>query len=89
MTQKTILFNRKDSKLFFKTLNKRVNKYFNERNISKSGNWKLWIKTFVMFSLLLTPYILISILTIPSWLQNLSFNHHGYRISRSWNECYA
>ena len=69
MTPKAILFNRKDSKLFFKTLNKRVNNYFNEKNISKSGNWKLWLKTFVMFSLLLTPYILISIFTIPSWMQ--------------------
>ena len=69
MTAKAILFNRKDSKLFFKTLNKRVNNYFNEKNISKSGNWKLWIKTFMMFSLLLAPYILISILAIPAWLQ--------------------
>ena len=69
MSSKTILFNRKDSAIFFKTLNKRVNNYFKEKNITKSGNWKLWVKTFIMFSLLVLPYAVISILTIPAWLQ--------------------
>ena len=69
MNTKTILFNRKDTAAFFKTLNKRVNSYFKEKNISKTGNWKLWVKTFIMFSLLVAPYVIISILTIPAWLQ--------------------
>ena len=69
MDSKIVLFNRKDSEIFFKTLNKRVNTYFKEKNITKNGNWKLWVKTIIMFSLLITPYILISILTIPGWLQ--------------------
>jgi len=67
----TVKFSRNDSKKFFKTLNKRVNNYFKEKNITKNGNWKLWIKTIVMFGLLLTPYILISTLTISGWLQIL------------------
>ena len=71
MNSKTILFNRKNSSAFFRTLNKRVNSYFNENKIAKNGNWKLWVKTFIMFSLLITPYVLISILTIPIWLQIL------------------
>ncbi|MDA9362356.1 acyl-CoA desaturase [Flavobacteriaceae bacterium] len=66
-----IKFSRNDSKEFFKTLNKRVNNYFKEKKITKNGNWKLWVKTIVMFSLLLTPYVLISFVTIPSWLQIL------------------
>ena len=66
-----ILFNRKNSSAFFKTLNERVNNYFKENNITKNGNWKLWVKTFIMFSLLITPYVLISIFTIPVWLQIL------------------
>ena len=57
MSSKTILFNRKDSAMFFKTLNKRVNSYFKQKNITKSGNWKLWVKTFIMFSLLVLPYV--------------------------------
>ena len=66
-----IKFSRNDSKKFFKTLNNRVNNYFKEKNITKNGNWKLWIKTIIMFGLLITPYILISILTIPGWVQIL------------------
>ena len=45
-------FSRKDSKEFFQTLNKRVNKYFKDHKISKTGNWRLYTKTIVMFSLL-------------------------------------
>ena len=71
MNSKKILFNRKDSAIFFKTLNKRVNSYFKDNNITKSGNWKIWIKTIIMFSLLITPYVLISIFSIPTWLQIL------------------
>jgi len=71
MNSKKILFNRKDSAIFFKTLNKRVNSYFKNNNITKSGNWKIWIKTIIMFSLLITPYVLISIFSIPTWLQIL------------------
>ena len=39
-----IKFSRTDSKEFFKTLNKRVNNYFKENNISKNGNWKFGSK---------------------------------------------
>ena len=55
-TQKALTFSRKDSAKFFRTLNKRVNDYFKENNIKRTGNYKLWIKTIVMFALFLTPY---------------------------------
>ncbi|HET8809035.1 MAG TPA: acyl-CoA desaturase, partial [Flavobacteriaceae bacterium] len=51
MTTNSIRFSRVDSAKFFKTLNKRVNSYFKENNISKTGNWRLHVKTLVMFSL--------------------------------------
>jgi hypothetical protein len=38
-------FSRKDPKEFFKTLNIRVNQYFKENKIEKTGNWKLYLKT--------------------------------------------
>ncbi|MCH1548166.1 MAG: acyl-CoA desaturase, partial [Flavobacteriaceae bacterium] len=44
---------------------------FKDNNITKSGNWKIWIKTIIMFSLLITPYVLISIFSFPTWLQIL------------------
>ena len=71
METNIIKFSRKDSKKFFKTLNIRVNNYFKEQNITKKGNWKIWLKTFIMFYLLITPYVLISIMTIPTWIQIL------------------
>jgi len=46
MDSKIVLFNRKDSEIFFKTLNKRVNNYFKEKNITKNGNWKLWVNNY-------------------------------------------
>ncbi|MFT7072356.1 fatty acid desaturase family protein [Patiriisocius sp. Uisw_017] len=67
--QAPLKFSRVDSAKFFRTLNKRVNGYFKENDISKSGNWKLHIKTIVMFSLYLTPYFLLLTLNLPTWAQ--------------------
>lgn len=67
MKASAIRFSRKDSAQFFKTLNKRVNDYFNQNNIKKTGNWKLYLKTAIMFSLFLTPYFLILSLNLPNW----------------------
>ncbi|MGB1113729.1 MAG: fatty acid desaturase family protein [Flavobacteriaceae bacterium] len=60
-------FSRKDSKEFFKTLNQRVNQYFKENKVEKTGNWKLYLKTVVMFSLLIAPYIIVLTLAISLW----------------------
>lgn len=62
-----IRFSRIDSTNFFRTLNKRVNSYFKENSISKTGNWKLHLKTVIMFSLFLAPYFLILNLDISQW----------------------
>ena len=50
----SLRFSRKDSKKFFRTLNLRVNQYFKENKIQKTGNWKLYLKSLVMFSLLMS-----------------------------------
>ena len=71
MIKQTLSFSRTDSAKFFKTLNKRVNDYFKDNNIKRTGNWKLWLKTIVMFSIFLTPYFLILTLNIPGWAQLL------------------
>ncbi len=67
MDTTTIRFSRKDSTQFFKTLNKRVNDYFKENRIKKTGNWRLHLKTIIMFALFLTPYFLILTLGLPNW----------------------
>ena len=71
MTKPTITFSRTDSAKFFKTLNSRVNAYFRDNKINRSGNWQLWVKTIVMFSIFLVPYFLILTIDMPGWLQLL------------------
>ncbi|MGB0948750.1 MAG: fatty acid desaturase family protein [Marinirhabdus sp.] len=67
MNTPQIKFSRKDPAKFFRTLNARVNGYFNENNISRNGNWKLHLKTLIMFSLYFSPYFLILTLDLPGW----------------------
>ena len=52
-------FAKLDNMKFFRTLNSRVNNYFKENNISKNGNWKLDLKTIILFTLFTAPYIII------------------------------
>ena len=69
MKKVTLKFSRKDPANFFRTLNSRVNKYFRVNNIKRTGNWKVWLKTLIMFSLFLVPYALILTLDMALWLQ--------------------
>lgn len=47
-----------DQVAFFPTLRKRIDAYFEDNNIPKSGNIELYIQTAVMLSLYLVPYLL-------------------------------
>lgn len=67
----SIRFSRKDPAQFFKTLNQRVNGYFKENQVKKTGNWKLYLKTIIMFSIFLVPYFLILTIDMNQWLQLL------------------
>ncbi|MFK7002012.1 fatty acid desaturase family protein [Flavobacterium oreochromis] len=67
MQTKEPIFSRTDSMKFFRTLNTRVNNYFKENNIQKTGNWKLYLKTIVMFSIFLTPYFFLIGMEMPFW----------------------
>jgi linoleoyl-CoA desaturase len=69
MTTTAPSFSKLDNLKFFRTLNARVNNYFKENNIKKTGNWKLHLKTIILFSVFLSPYFLI--LALPNmsiWL---------------------
>ena len=65
---KTINFSRIDKAKFFKTLNKRVNTYFKENNIKRTGNWKLYTKAILMFTVFLLPMIFILTISMPQWV---------------------
>jgi len=69
MTVNPPVFSKTDSVKFFRTLTKRVNDYFKENNIKKTGNWKLHVKTAIMFSLYLAPYFLLLTLDFPWYVQ--------------------
>ncbi len=66
-----VKFLTRDKTKFFRTLNKRVNNYFKENNIKKTGNWKLYTKAVIMFVLFLTPLILILTVEMPNWARLL------------------
>lgn len=67
----SVKFSRTDSTKFFRTLNKRVNGYFKERKIKKTGDWRLYTKAAVMFTLFLAPFIVILTVDMPNWLRLL------------------
>jgi linoleoyl-CoA desaturase len=67
MDYSSIRFPKTDNTDFFKTLNARVNAYFQQNNVSKYGNWKLYVKSIVVFSIFLTPYFLIISNNFNQW----------------------
>ena len=71
MNNVTPTFAKQDNLKFFRTLNSRVNNYFKENNIQKTGNWKLYLKTLIMFAIFLTPYFLILTIDMPFWVHLL------------------
>jgi linoleoyl-CoA desaturase len=71
LSYKQVSFSRTDPTKFFKTLNKRVNQYFKEKNILKTGNWKLYTKAIIMFTIFFVPLILILTVAMPQWVSLL------------------
>lgn len=72
MTKQTLVFQKPNSTKFFRTLNKRVNNYFKDNNIKRTGNWKLYLKAILMFTLFFGPLIALLTISMPVWLQVLS-----------------
>lgn len=60
MSTKTVRFNNNSNREFQTTLRQRVDAYFKDNDIRKSGNFRLYLKTFVMFSAYLAPFLLIT-----------------------------
>jgi linoleoyl-CoA desaturase len=58
MNQLKARFSKIDQADFFRTLNQRVNAYFQDNKLKKCGNWKLYLKSAVVFAIFLTPYFL-------------------------------
>jgi linoleoyl-CoA desaturase len=71
MTYPTIKFSKADKAEFFRTLNARVNAYFQNNDLSKYGNWKLYLKSATVFAIFLTPYFLILSNLFNQWIMLL------------------
>lgn len=71
MNNVTPTFAKQDNLKFFRTLNSRVNSYFKENNIAKTGNWKIHLKTVILFTVFLVPYFLILTSDMPFWVHLL------------------
>ncbi len=71
MNVPVVKFNTKEKNEFHKVLNKRVNKYFKDNQLSKNGNYKMVFKTVFMIALYFVPLFLMlagSITTFASML---------------------
>ena len=51
-----VKFQSKDGDLFYKSLRKRVNQYFKENDIKRTGNWAMYLKSVVLFTMFFAPY---------------------------------
>jgi len=51
---------RRDTTEFTKTLRARVDAYFKEKNLSRKGNWRLYLKTSIMLTLYFVPWGLVT-----------------------------
>jgi len=69
MEKKSIKFPRNDKAKFFRTLKTRINTYFNERGIKKTGNWKLYFKAIIVLTLFLGSYALLLTIEMPMWVR--------------------
>lgn len=76
----TVQFNKVDQKDFYKTLRARINAYFEHENISKQGDWTMHIKTVVMLSVYIIPFILILTDQFPTWTSYLFYAVMGLGI---------
>lgn len=62
-----VTFNNKKS-LFYNTLKKDVDQYFALNQIKKTGNWSLYSKTIVLFTLAITGYIVLLTVEMSAFL---------------------
>jgi linoleoyl-CoA desaturase len=54
--------------VFAKIVKERVNSYFKENNLAKTGNFKLYFKTVIMMAAYIVPFILLLVIPMPIYL---------------------
>jgi linoleoyl-CoA desaturase len=65
-----VKFINSDHSMFFSTVKKRVDEYFLNKKLSKLGNKKLFLKTFILLLFYFSPYLVMLIFS-PGWIISL------------------
>ncbi len=68
----------KDKTTFFPTLQKRVNGYFKENNITRFANRKMIVKTVVLILSFIIPVLIVNILVLKPWAIMLLYTLMGF-----------
>lgn len=71
----------KDKTVFFSTLQKRVNDYFKENNISKHANGVMVTKTVVLLLSFVLPVLMINLLSFKPWAVLTLFSLMGFALA--------
>lgn len=79
--QYSIRFSRKDPAQFFKTLRQRVNGYFVEKEVEKTGDFRMYFKTFVILFSFLGSYTLLLTGVFSGWLALIPYVFLGFSVA--------
>jgi linoleoyl-CoA desaturase len=60
-------YNRRSNQDFARTLRSRVNAYFDEKKISRTGDWRAIFKALAMFTMYFGPYALLLSFELTAW----------------------
>lgn len=72
-----VTFNNKKS-VFYPALKSAVEEYFTDRNIRRTGNWKLYLKSAVLIPTALIIYVLLLTVHVPAYVQLVSCGILGF-----------
>lgn len=75
-----VTFNNKNA-VFYISLKKAVDQYFNDNNILRSGNWKLYTKTIVLFTAAISLYLILLFAPISGGLKLVSSGLFGLTLA--------
>ncbi len=76
-----VKFPAKDPSDFFKLITQKVNVYFEQNKIEKSGNFELFFKTGIMFSLYFVPLFIVYAFPTINWLLIVCYIISGLGLS--------
>lgn len=78
LSMQTVKFSKIDPNQFFKTTRHRVNQYFEQKKIERTGTYRIYIKSFVMLSLYFIPYVLMLAGVISGWWSIVAYAVMGF-----------